>query len=108
MYRKEFQQDRKNLIDAVNCANQWIEIRNKINYPYVYDYLEDLFVPLKEYVDAVYQTDQGGRLTNTVENIMRSIIHMFCNRLVANNAWETKMICINKTCNALLERNVGT
>lgn len=96
LYRKEFQQDRKNLIDAVNCANQWIEIRNKINYPYVYDYLEDLFVPLKEYVDAVYQTDQGGRLTNTVENIMRSIIHMFCNRLVANNAWETKIYALTR------------
>lgn len=96
LYRKEFQQDRKNLTDAVNRTKQWIEIRNKVDYPYVYDCLEELFVPLKEYADAVYQADQEGRLTNTVENIMKSLIHMFCNRLVANNAWETKIYALTR------------
>ena len=96
LYRKEFQQDRKNLIDAVNWANQWEKIRNKVNYPYVYDYLEELYVPLKQYADAVYQADQEGNLTNTVENIMRSIIHMFCNRFVGNNAWEEKAYALTR------------
>lgn len=96
LYRKEFQQDRKNLTDAVNRTKQWIEIRNKVDYPYVYDCLEELFVPLKEYADAVYQADQEERLTNTVENIMKSLIHMFCNRLVANNAWETKIYALTR------------
>lgn len=96
LYRKEFQQDRKNLIDAVNWVNQWEKIRNKVNYPYVYDYLEELYVPLKQYADAVYQADQEERLTNTVEDIMRSIIHMFCNRLVANNAWEKKIYALTR------------
>lgn len=96
LYRKEFQQDRKNLIDAVNWANQWEKIRNKVNYPYVYDYLEELYVPLKQYADAVYQADQKGNLTNTVENIMRSIIHMFCNRFVGNNAWEAKAYALTR------------
>ena len=96
LYRKEFQQDRKNLIDAVNWANQWEKIRNKVNYPYVYDYLEELYVPLKQYADAVYQVDQEGNLTNTVENIMRSIIHMFCNRFVGNNAWEEKAYALTR------------
>lgn len=96
LYRKEFQQDRKNLIDAVNLENQWEKIRNKVNYPYVYDYLEELYVPLKQYADAVYQADQEGNLTNTVENIMRSIIHMFCNRFVGNNAWEAKAYALTR------------
>ena len=96
LYRKEFQQDRKNLIAAVDWTNQWTEIRNKVDYPYVYDCLEELFVSLKEYADMVYQADQEGRLTNTVEDIMRSIIHMFCNRLVANNAWETKIYALTR------------
>jgi len=94
LYRKEFQRERKKLMDAVNHTNQWTEIRNKVNCPYVYDFLAELFVPLKEYADAVYQADEEGVLTNTVENIMRSIIHMFCNRLVGNNAWETKVYAL--------------
>lgn len=96
LYRKEFQQDRKNLIAAVNSTKQWEEIRNKVDYPYVYDCLQELFVPLKEYANVVYQADQEGRLTNTVEDIMKSIIHMFCNRLVANNAWEKKIYALTR------------
>ena len=96
LYRKEFQQERRNLIGAVNLTEQWKEIRNKVEYPYVYDYLTELFVPLKQYADKVYQLDQEGSLTNTVENIMRSVIHMFCNRLVGNNNWENKIYALTR------------
>ena len=96
LYRKEFQQERKTLIDAVNHTNQWQEIRSKVDYPYVYDYLTELFIPLKQYADAVYQANQEGIITNTIEDIMKSIIHMFCNRLVGNNAWERKIYALTR------------
>jgi len=93
-YRKEFQKDRKLLVRAANDLNDWEEIRQVIDYPNVYDELSALSDQAREYAEAVFQADRDGVLTNSVEGIARSIIHMFCNRLVGNNAWEQKVYAL--------------
>lgn len=94
LYRKEFQKDRKMIVRAVNDLDNWMEIRKVIDYPDIYDDLTALSVRTKEYADAVFCADRDGLLTNSVENIASSIIHMFCNRLMGNNAWERKVYAL--------------
>lgn len=94
IYRKEFQKDRKMIVKAANDMNDWKEIRQAIDYPEVYDDLTALSTKTKEYAEAVFQADRDGILTNSIENIARSIIHMFCNRLMGNNAWERKVYAL--------------
>lgn len=93
-YRKDFQKDRKMLVRAANDLDNWAEIRQAIDYPDVYDELTALSAWTKEYTEAVIQADRDGILTNSVESIARSIIHMFCNRLMGNNAWEQKVYAL--------------
>ena len=93
-FRKEFKEDRKMFINAVDIMNQWKEIRTLINYPEVYDNLMELSIKLTEYADAVYKIDKEGMLTNSIQDIASSIIHMFCNRLIGNNTWERKVYAL--------------
>lgn len=82
LLRKEFQNDRKMFISAVNNNNNWQEIRSSIDYPEVYDYLTALSIKLTDYADAVYESDENGLVTNSIRDIVIGVIHMFCNRLV--------------------------
>lgn len=40
--------------------------------------------------------DSIGLLTNTKENILSSLIHMFCNRYNGNNVWENEMRALTR------------
>lgn len=93
-YRKEFQKDRMMILHAVNYQDHWKEVRRSIDYPEVYDYLDALSISSMDYAQAVLQADRDGVLTNSIQNIARSIIHMFCNRLMGNNAWERKVYAL--------------
>jgi len=93
-YRKEFQNNRRIYMRAVDSSDDWFEIRSFVNYPEVYDLININSHQLRTFASAVYVSDKHGELTNSVKGIMQSVIHMFCNRLIGNNAWERKIYAL--------------
>ena len=89
-YKKDFQNDRKMIMRAVDSSDNWFDIRSSIQNPEIYDLLTANSQELKKYASAVFDADQRGELTNSIEEIASSIIHMFCNRLIGNNSWEAR------------------
>jgi thiopeptide-type bacteriocin biosynthesis protein len=89
-YRKLLQKNRDTYMGAVNDDN-WKTIRSLIEYPDIYNLITETYTGLRKYAEAVYEIDKQGEITNTIENIISSIIHMFCNRFVGNNIWERKI-----------------
>jgi len=90
-YRKEFQKDRQMIMRAVDSSDDWFDIRASVFHPEVYDLINTNAQELKKYAQAIYDADQRGELTNFIQSIVSSIIHMFCNRLKGDNTWEQKM-----------------
>ena len=90
-YRKEFRQNREKFMMAMDDRNDWESIREIASYSEVYIALLKLSFQLKIYAEAIFSCDIKGMLTNPIDRIMKSIIHMFCNRLVGDNNWERKM-----------------
>jgi len=93
-YRKEFRDNRKMIMRAVDSSDNWFEVRSFTQNPEVYDFISDNTQSLKKLAEAVYEYDHKGELTNTVRGIITSVIHMFCNRLVGNNTWERKVYAL--------------
>jgi thiopeptide-type bacteriocin biosynthesis protein len=90
-YRKEFQRNRKMFMCAVNSSDNWFEICSypgEVGVSDVYSLLSSNFLAIEKYAKAVLEADIQGKLTSHVKDIAFSLIHMFCNRLVGNNAWE--------------------
>jgi thiopeptide-type bacteriocin biosynthesis protein len=90
-YRKEFQNNRQTIMRAVDSSDDWFDIRPYISAPNVYDLINANKQELSKYAQAIFDSDQCGELTSTVSSIVRSVIHMFCNRLMGNNTWEGKI-----------------
>jgi len=93
-HRKEFQNQRKMFMRAVDSGDDWFEIRASTQNPEIYDLINDNSAKLKELADAIYESDRQGELTNSIRGIVTSVIHMFCNRLMGNNAWERKIYAL--------------
>lgn len=93
-FRKEYQADRKRYMAAANMENDWAAIRNAVEYPQIYDDLASLKERLNSYAQTVLQADQAGTLTNSRLGIANTVIHMYCNRFVGNNAWERKIYAL--------------
>jgi len=96
-YRKEFQNNRKMFMRAVNSGDDWFEIRSSSmdsKVSDVYDLLNINSLAMQKYASSVFEADSQGKLTNQVKDIAFSIIHMFCNRLIGNNAWERKIYAL--------------
>jgi len=96
-YRKDFQNNRKMFMRAVNSGDDWFEIRSSsmdAKVSDVYDLLNSNSLAMQKYANAVFEADSQGKLTNRVKDIAFSIIHMFCNRLIGNNAWERKVYAL--------------
>ena len=95
-YRKDFQNNRKTFMHAADSSDGWFSIRSSIPKPEIYDLISTNSKALEQYAQAVYDADKRGKLTNSVQRIVLSTIHMFCNRLVGNNAWEQKIYALAK------------
>ena len=93
-YRKEFQKNRKMIMYAVDSSLDWFDIRSSIFCPEVYSLISANSQGLKDFAEVIFNFDQRGELTNTISDISMSIIHMFCNRLMGNTAWERKMLAL--------------
>lgn len=95
-YRKQFQDNRKELIKAVDNTNNWHDISVANSYSEIYPLIDEASIKLRDYANAVYSYDKVGKLTNSIEDIIQSIIHMFCNRLVSDNSWERKVYALTR------------
>lgn len=102
-YRKEFQKDRKMLIAAANSDNNWENIRSMIPNPDVYVLLDKTIAHMRIYARRVIELNWAS--TSSVEDILSSVTHMFCNRLMGDIVWEKKIYALTRHAfHALMER----
>jgi len=92
-YRKEFQVARQMIMSAVDSSDNWFGIRYHTPNPEIYDLIVENGNYLKRYAEAIYESDKQGELTNSIKDIVISVIHMFCNRF-RDNAWERKIYAL--------------
>jgi len=108
-YRKEFQKDRLMIMRAVDSSDDWFDIRSSISNPEVYKLINSNAQELKKYAKSIFESDQRGELTNPIQSIVASIIHMFCNRIKGDSAWEQKMYALTafgvRSLNGFLKHN---
>ena len=92
-YRKEYQNSRQMIMNAVDSTDDWFSIRYHASNPEIYDLIIENASHLKGYAEAIFASDKLGELTNSIKGIATSIIHMFCNRF-RDNAWERKIYAL--------------
>ena len=100
-YRKLFQQNRKIFMEAVDRGN-WFYGNLDESYVEIFALMDKTGIKLKSYATAIYECDKRGELTSSIESILRSVIHMFCNR-VGDNAWENKIYILARHAYYALE-----
>lgn len=90
VYKELIHLNRKKYMYAADYSNNWSEIKSIIECKEIYQILDDTADILKQYAETVANADKKGLLTNTIQGIVSSLIHMFCNR-VSGNEWEKKI-----------------
>jgi len=93
-YRKQFQDNKKLLMKAVNNSNNWHDMDFPESYLSIYPLIIETSKKMKNFADVVYVHDKKDMLTNSIQSIISSVIHMFCNRLVGDNSWERKVYAL--------------
>lgn len=88
-FRKEYKAIRKHLFNEETFDFTYID--STVNQ--LYKSREKQGALYKQALDTL---DSIGLLTNTKENILSSLIHMFCNRYNGNNVWENEMRALTR------------
>lgn len=84
IFRKKYQ----NLKEYCDEYNDWENLKNIRNGELIYNVLKIREDVMKEYWKSINEYDERGRLTNSKEDILLSIIHMFCNRFLKTRSDE--------------------
>lgn len=58
--------------------------------------IADREVAIKQYVKHIRQAEQEKQLSTSVDNILLTLIHMFCNRYNGNREWERKVLFLTR------------
>lgn len=95
-YRKDFTTNRELFMRAVDDSANWRSIRSVLKREQLYELACYTSEKLKEYVAAVELYDSQGCLTNSIQNIAMSIIHMFANRLFGSREAEKRLYALTK------------
>jgi len=53
-------------------------------------------VVVRQYVQLIKQEERQEQLANSVDNILLTLIHMFCNRYNGNREWEHKVLFLTR------------
>lgn len=80
--RKDFTKDRKRYISLCNSNNDWEELKKDKDGDVIYQLInigKQFFI---EYWNSIDEVDNRGDLVNYKVDILLSIVHMFCNRLL--------------------------
>ena len=51
---------------------------------------------IKQYVEHIKQAEQEKQLSTSLDNILLTLIHMFCNRYNGNREWERKVLFLTR------------
>lgn len=94
-YRKSFQKERKTLMNVIDRRN-WYTGDLSIYYKDIFYLIDTTAIALEKYISSIFEHDKRGELTNSIDDIIRSLIHMFCNRLVGDNKWENKIYILSR------------
>lgn len=78
---------KKHAREYLNWCNNVIIGKFDESYKWVLDIIKNL----EAYIKRINQLDNEGKLTNSKDDIMAAIFHMFSNRFVGNNSWERKI-----------------
>lgn len=58
--------------------------------------IADREAAIKQYVEQIRHAEQQEQLSTSVDNILLTVIHMFCNRYNGNREWERKVLFLTR------------
>jgi len=58
--------------------------------------IADRTAVIKQYAEKIKQSEAKQQLANSVDNILLTLIHMFCNRYNGNREWERKVLFLTR------------
>lgn len=79
--RKNFQEHRNRYMFIGNSDNNWGNLRSTEEGMQLYNILRLRSAAIKEYTTKLEELAKSNDLTNNLENIILSVIHLHCNRL---------------------------
>lgn len=91
-YRKEFIKRRTKYMLIGNSNNDFKNLRNTEEGQLVYNILKTRSKAIKEYAIKLNEFNTNNRLTNTLENIYLSVLHLHCNRLFGTDREKEKEV----------------
>ncbi|GFZ32675.1 hypothetical protein CSC2_32010 [Clostridium zeae] len=84
-YRESFAKYRKDLIKLANSNDNWNSLKSINDGKLLFEIMTIRTDSIMDYRININESKKQGILTNTEENIILSVIHMFCNRLYGTN-----------------------
>lgn len=83
-FREIFQEDRNMYINAANSNNNWESLRNLNDGLLLYDIFNTRKKSLNIYSSRLFELEDKNKLWNSKLDILLSLIHMHCNRLLGS------------------------
>lgn len=94
-YKKEFRQLKSQLLRYGNTADNWANLQKDEKGQMVSSLLNTRRETLRLYADRVREENERGLLTNHIDDLIGSVIHMHINRLIGvDRTRETKIITL--------------
>lgn len=90
--RADYRKKRKLVLSLMTDRKNWLENALSTTYPDVFEMLNNATTCLSKYSEAIILTDKNKELTSSIQRIVFSLFHMFCNRLIGDNNWEAKIL----------------
>ena len=89
-YKDLFRKNKKDYLAVIedDYINNFSEKTQKI--------ISDREAAIKQYVKHIKQTEHEKQLSTSLDNILLTLIHMFCNRYNGNREWERKVLFLTR------------
>ena len=89
-YKDLFRKNKKDYLAVIedDYINNFSEKTQKI--------ISDREAAIKQYVKHIRQTEHEKQLSTSLDNILLTLIHMFCNRYNGNREWERKVLFLTR------------
>lgn len=91
-YRDVFKKNRKKFMNLINSQNNWESLRSIEDGECIYRLFEINKESLIKFNEKLEEVDSKKALWNSKENIIFSLTHMYCNRLIGNNIVEEEIM----------------
>ncbi len=96
-FKKEYNQNTKKIIILIDNIDEYLSLKNAVpEDDKIFDELKRAFKIWKEkikiYAYNLRKYDNEGKLTNSLDDILCSILHIHCNRFRGDTTWERKTL----------------